>query len=67
MGAGARHSPGQHTLEHGLLADAKQPSNNSPDFFPKHNQSKHKQSERNQSEHQPAGTDQSEHQRSGHF
>ena len=62
MGAGAEHSPGQHTFEHGLLANAKQPSNNSPDFFTKHNFTQH-----NHSEHQPAGTDESEHKCSGHF
>jgi len=59
VGAGTKHIPGQHTLEHGLLANAKQPGNNSPDFFAKHNQP--------EPEHQPAGTDKSEHERSGNF
>ena len=60
MGAGAEHSPGQHTFEHRLLADAEQPSNNSPDFFSKFSKYSHP-------ELQPAGTDESEHERSGNF
>lgn len=55
MGAGTKHSPGQHTFEHGLLADAKQPGNNSPDFFPEHNQS------------ESAGANLAEQRRSGNF
>lgn len=60
MGAGAKHSPGQHTFEHRLLADAEQPGNNSPDFFSKFSKHRHP-------ELQPAGTDESEHERSGNF
>ena len=49
MGAGTKHSPGQHTFEHGLLANAKQPGNYSPDIFAKYDQP----------QHQSAGSDES--------
>lgn len=62
MGAGTKHSPRQHTFEHGLLANPKQPGNNSPDIFAQHNFAQH-----NQPEHQPACTNQPQHQRSGGF
>lgn len=55
MGAGAKHSPGQHTFEHRVLADAEQPGNHSPDLFTEHNQS------------QSAGANFSKQQRSGNF
>lgn len=57
MGAGTKHSPGQHTFEHGLFANAKQPGNYSPDIFAKHDQP----------QHQSAGSDESKYERSGNF
>jgi len=62
MGAGTKHSSGQHTFEHGFLANPEQPDNNSPDILAQHNFAKHRQSQ-----HQPARADESEHELSGNF
>ena len=41
MGAGTKHHPGQYIFQHGPLANAKQPGNNSPDLYTEHNQPEH--------------------------
>ncbi len=61
MGAGTKHSSGQHTFEHGFLPNPEQPGNNSPDIFSQHF-AKHRGSQ-----HQPARADESEHQRARNF
>lgn len=69
MGAGAKHSPGQHTFEHGLLADAKQPGYYSPDIFAKYKQSGSNSADfdpkHNRPGHQSTGTNHAQHKRSG--